>query len=373
MRVENMKKKRTLQFQITLTMGILLVVVCAVLTVNSIYSASRNYGELVYMMEGMPAQSAQVDPDTYSVDTVTFADAMHNFSTQGLTVMAGVIVVALVFTYWLTGRFIKPLGELTGAICKIDEENLHERVVVKTSTREVEALSGSFNSMLDRLEASFKIQKRFAANAAHELKTPLAVIKSSLQVLELDEQPALEDYKEFTNDTRQCLDQLIKTVDSLLFLANEHVDGSDGTIHLKDMLIQVVSALRTKALAGNVAVSVSGGDAVIQGNPTLIYRVFYNIVENAIKYNHKSGYVHIQLTLQGERPLVTVADNGHGMSPETVENIYEPFYRADKSRSQEIEGSGLGMSIVRTIIERYGAQIEIDSREDEGTTVKILF
>lgn len=373
MTAKTMRKKRTLQFQITLTMGILLVVVCAVLTVNSIFSANRNYEALVEMLSGIPTQSMDVDPDTYAMDTVTVADTMHNFSTQGLAVMAGVIVVALALTYWLTGRFIKPLGELTGAICKIDEENLHERVAVKTSTREVDALAGSFNSMLDRLEASFKIQKRFAANAAHELKTPLAVIKSSLQVLELDEQPALEDYAEFTNDTRQCLDQLIKTVDSLLFLANEHADGSDGTIHLKDMLIRVVSALRAKALAGNVAVSVSGGDAVVQGNPTLIYRVFYNIVENAIKYNHKSGYVHIQLETQEGRPQVSVTDNGPGMSPETVKNIYEPFYRGDASRSQEIEGSGLGMSIVRTIIERYDAHIEIDSKENEGTTVKILF
>lgn len=370
---EKIRKKRTLQFQITLSMGILLVIVCAVLTANSIYSASRNYGDFHKLMAEIPDGTMTVDPNTYNVDTVTFADAMHNFSAQGLAVMAGVILVALILTYWLTGRLIRPLGELTGAICKIDEENLHERVDVKTSTREVEALSKSFNSMLDRLEASFKIQKRFAANAAHELKTPLAVIKSSLQVLELDEQPALEDYAEFTNDTRQCLDQLIKTVDSLLFLANEHADGSDGTIHLKDMLIRVVSALRAKALAGNVAVSVSGGDAVVQGNPTLIYRVFYNIVENAIKYNHKSGYVHIQLEMQEGRPQVSVTDDGPGMSPETVKNIYEPFYRGDASRSQEIEGSGLGMSIVRTIIERYGAHIEIHSKENEGTTVKILF
>lgn len=373
-----MKKIRTLQFQITLVVGILLVAVSIILTVNSIYSANNYYGllqdyegESIELLPEIAASEAIYDPEMIEEDKVTFADMMVSFSVQGLVVMFVTIAASLLIVYWITGKMLRPLYRLTDSIRIIDEKHLHKRLEKVPSTEEIDQLTRSFNSMMDRLEESFLVQKRFAANAAHELKTPLAVMKTGLQVLKIDDEPSLEDYEEVTDGMEQSLDRLINTVNSLMFLADEGLAEEFESNSLGKLLETAVQQLAGKAEEKKVSVYMQCGDSSIIGSQTLLYRMFYNIIENAIKYNKEGGEIYVKAEQKDQTVTVHIKDTGVGMEPEDIKYIFDPFYRADKSRSQQIQGSGLGMSIVKLIVGRCRGDIRIESEPDAGTTVEV--
>ncbi|MCR1841608.1 sensor histidine kinase [Murimonas intestini] len=373
-----MKKIRTLQFQITLVVGILLVAVSIILTVNSIYSANNYYGllqdyegESIELLPEIAASEAIYDPELIEEDKVTFADMMISFSVQGLVVMFVTIAVSLLIVYWITGKMLRPLYRLTDSIRIIDEKHLHKRLEKVPSTEEIDQLTRSFNSMMDRLEESFLVQKRFAANAAHELKTPLAVMKTGLQVLKIDDEPSLEDYEEVTDGMEQSLDRLINTVNSLMFLADEGLAEEFESNSLGELLETAVQQLAGKAEEKKVSIYMQCGDSSIIGSQTLLYRMFYNIIENAIKYNKEGGEIYVKAEQKDQTVTVQIKDTGVGMEPEDIKYVFDPFYRADKSRSQQIQGSGLGMSIVKLIVERCRGDIRIESEPDAGTTVEV--
>lgn len=373
-----MNRLKTLQFRITLVVGIVLVMVSIFLTVNSIYSANSHYSLLQeYEQEQMDhvmwgdIPEEELDPLMVKEDKVTFADMMASFSIQGIVVMLITIVVSLLFTYWITGKMLRPLYRLTDSIRIIDEKHLHKRLEEVESTEEIGQLTRSFNSMMDRLEESFLMQKRFAANAAHELKTPLAVMKTGLQILKIDDEPSLEDYEEVTGGMEQSLDRLVNTVDSLMFLADERSIEESETNSLCGLLETVVQQLAGKAEEKKISVHMDCGDLSVNGSHTLLYRMFYNLIENAIKYNKEGGEIFINTGQMDDDVTVQIRDTGMGMEPEDIKYIFDPFYRADKSRSQNIQGSGLGMSIVKLIVERCRGRIHIKSAPGMGTTVEI--
>ena len=254
----------------------------------------------------------------------------------------------------------------------VDDRNLDKRVELKRTQGEVGVLADAFNSMLERLEDAFLIQKSFAANAAHELKTPLAVIKSSLQVLEMTPNPEIADYKEFMQDTDTSLNRIIKTVEGLLALANLRDIPMDQRVELYTLLQQAVQELAKKARSSQVKLSmgqpVSG---FVYGNPSLLYRAFYNLIENAIKYNRRDGDITVSMDMNGKCAVIQVADTGYGIGQEDLVHIFEPFYRADKSRSQRIPGSGLGLAVVKMILDKHGGKIEVVSELNQGSTFKI--
>lgn len=373
-----MNRLKTLQFRITLVVGIVLVMVSIFLTVNSIYSANSHYSLLQeYEQEQMDhvmwgdIPEEELDPSMVKEDKVTFADMMASFSIQGIVVMLITIVVSLLFTYWITGKMLRPLYRLTDSIRIIDEKHLHKRLEEVESTEEIGQLTRSFNSMMDRLEESFLVQKRFAANAAHELKTPLAVMKTGLQILKIDDEPSLEDYEEVTDGMEQSLDRLVNTVDSLMFLADERSMEDSETNSLSELLETVVQQLAGKAEEKKISVHMDCRGLSVNGSHTLLYRMFYNLIENAIKYNKEGGEIFINTGQMDDDVTVQIRDTGMGMEPEDIKYIFDPFYRADKSRSQKIQGSGLGMSIVKLIVERCRGRIHIKSAPGMGTTVEI--
>lgn len=373
-----MRKFKTLQFRITLVVGIVLVMVSMFLTVNSIYSANSHYSLLQdytqgrtdqVMREDIPVE--EFDPAMVQEDVVTFTDMMTSFSLQGIIVMFITIAVSLLFTYWITGKMLDPLHRLTDSIRDIDEKHLHKRLEEVESTEEIGQLTRSFNSMMDRLEESFLVQKRFAANAAHELKTPLAVMKTGLQILKIDDQPSLEDYEEVTGGMEQSLDRLVKTVDSLMFLADERSMEESEANSLNELLETVMQQLSGRAEEKKISVHMKCSDASVNGSHTLLYRMFYNIIENAIKYNKEGGEIFVNTEQKDDGVAVQIRDTGMGMEQEDIKYIFDPFYRADKSRSQKIQGSGLGMSIVKLIVERCRGRIQIKSEPGTGTAVEI--
>lgn len=207
--------------------------------------------------------------------------------------------------------------------------------------------------------------------AAHDLKTPLAVIKSSLQVLEMAPHPAETDYREFMTDTGESLERIINTVEGLLSLANLENAPKDETVELRPLLDQVVRELSGQAESSGVALSVSGEAAAVQGNAGLLYRASYNLIENAIKYNQPGGTVTVGLEQDDTITHIRVTDTGIGSPADTLPHIFEPFYRADPSRSQQIPGSGLDLAVVRLIVEHYGGKIIAASTPGDGSMFAI--
>lgn len=371
-----MMKKHTLQFQITGIVGVILVLACLLLTVNSLVSARSYYGDYASLVEEGavyydPALPEGELPPALDPD-VTYQEASMKFSVQSVVTMAVIILLALAGTYWATGKMLRPLKELTESVQRVDDRNLDKRVELKRAHGEVGVLADAFNSMLERLEDAFLIQKSFAANAAHELKTPLAVIKSSLQVLEMTPNPEIADYKEFMQDTDTSLNRIIKTVEGLLALANLRDIPMDQRVELYTLLQQAVQELAKKARSSQVKLSmgqpVSG---FVYGNPSLLYRAFYNLIENAIKYNRRDGDITVSMDMNGKCAVIQVADTGYGIGQEDLVHIFEPFYRADKSRSQRIPGSGLGLAVVKMILDKHGGKIEVVSELNQGSTFKI--
>lgn len=371
-----MMKKHTLQLQITGIVGVILVLACLLLTVNSLVSARSYYGDYASLVEEGavyydPALPEGELPPALDPD-VTYQEASMKFSVQSVVTMAVIILLALAGTYWATGKMLRPLKELTESVQRVDDRNLDKRVELKRAHGEVGVLADAFNSMLERLEDAFLIQKSFAANAAHELKTPLAVIKSSLQVLEMTPNPEIADYKEFMQDTDTSLNRIIKTVEGLLALANLRDIPMDQRVELYTLLQQAVQELAKKARSSQVKLSmgqpVSG---FVYGNPSLLYRAFYNLIENAIKYNRRDGDITVSMYMNGKCAVIQVADTGYGIGQEDLVHIFEPFYRADKSRSQRIPGSGLGLAVVKMILDKHGGKIEVVSELNQGSTFKI--
>lgn len=363
----------SLRSKIVVMASLVVAAACLFLTATSIAYAGRYMRSMVaydHSVEvpppgqgGSPGQAPDIPQNR-----VNYQNTIRGFSISATLSMVFTVMVLAAAIFLLTGKILKPLSRLTHSISSIDDKNLRHRVELPRQQDEVYRLTQSFNNMMDRLEGAYIAQKNFAANAAHELKTPLSIMKTSLQVLELQGAPSREDYMEFTDDVRQGMDRLIKTVESLLTLTSPSLKGDTETINALAAAERVKNDLAPLAEAMGVAITVKGDALQVTYNNELFYRAVFNLVENAVKYNNSGGYVHI--TVSGGERLIRIEDNGIGMDAQAIENVFEPFYRSDLSRSQKIPGSGLGMSIVKTVIDRYGGTLEIDSALGKGTTVQ---
>lgn len=371
-------KTWTLQARLTAIVAAILLSACLLLTTNSLFAARAYYGDYAALLEsGLvevdPAWEEGAGPDDALASPIEFyREASQKFSAQSLLAMALIALLAVGSTYLATGQVLRPLKNLTASAGVIDGRHLDRRVPEAGAQGEVLALTRSFNGMLGRLEESFLIQKRFAASAAHELKTPLAVIKSALQVLEMAPHPSEADYREFMADTGESLERIIKTVDGLLSLANPKEVPMDETVELRPVLDLAVRELSGRAEECGVTLSVGGQAPPVRGDADLLYRAFANLIENAVKYNHPGGAVTVTLGREGREVSVTVKDDGPGIPANALLHIFEPFYRADPSRSQQIPGSGLGLAVVQLIVERHGGEIQVQSRPGAGSAFKVL-
>lgn len=370
-------KKWTLQASLTAIVGMILLAACLLLTTNSLFAAQTYYGDYAARielgrMETDPALGPEVvvDPDQ-AASGASYQLATQRFSTQSILVMALILLLALGCTFLATGQALRPLKNLTASARRVDDRHM-DRVPLAKARGEVLALTESYNRMLDRLEESFLIQKSFAASAAHELKTPLAVIKSSLQVLEMNPHPEREDYLECMADTGESLERIIKTVDDLLSLANLEAVPLDETVELRPVLDQAVRELSSRAEEYGVMLSVSGQASPVRGNTSLLYRAVSNLIENGIKYNRAGGTVNVLLDQDEGAVSVRVKDTGSGIPAEALSHIFEPFYRADPSRSQQIPGSGLGLAVVKMIVERHGGKIDVTSQMGAGSAFHVV-
>lgn len=299
--------------------------------------------------------------------------ATKYFIEKSFVYMIGISLIGILLLYVMVNRALRPLGELDKKIKQINEDNLNERLEIMGKDKEIISLTESFNLMLSRLEKSFVNQKRFVSNVAHELRTPLTIVKTDIEVLKLGDAPTLEEYKENLEIIEQSNMRLIQVVEKLLELMDESEQNFDDRVIIDEMIESVMEELQRKAEGQNISLSNQCERCYVKGNTILLYRAFFNLIENAIKYNQEGGTVKVNAVLEKENVCISIVDNGMGIPEESLENIFETFYRVEDSRSRDLGGAGIGLALVKNIIQRHGGHIQVKSKLGEGTEFKVEF
>lgn len=378
-----MLSKISLKIRITLLTMIALSFVTASITVLSNYNANQNLVipfEILFENLGLELNDIQTVPrfeiqdgistpinpipyDTAAMKVFT-RTSQSNFQNYSIIVAAIFVLLGTVLAYVISGQTLKPIKSLAEKIKVIDENNLDIKIEPPKSNDETARLTNSFNNMLEKLDRSFKTQKLFAQNAAHELKTPLSFIRASVEVLQLEEKPTEDSYIEVIEIVKDSTERLIGLVEGLLSL-NSAVDEQQWqTFNVREIFEIIFNELETDITRKTLNVSISG-DCFIKGNKTLLERAFFNLVHNAVRYNIENGKVSITLA----NGNIIIEDSGVGIPKEHLTNIFEPFYCVDKSRSKKLGGYGLGMSIAKSIFDRHDIKIRIYSEPGNGTKI----
>ncbi|MGA3601245.1 sensor histidine kinase [Lysinibacillus agricola] len=376
-----MFKKMPIRLRLTAMMVILLTICCVGLTLILNFSA----GIMATKIDAailLPAQ--EVGEDSNVIDnfqtpsnammTTPSEDAQKartDFQFESIFYMLLIIVCGGVLTYYVSGKVLKPLDTLNSQIKNRTVHNLSETMDIPPTNDEIAELTQSFNEMTDKLNNAFLIQSRFSANAAHELRTPLAVLKTKVDVFKKKNAHSTEEYDALINVFEKQTQRLSELVFTLLDMTNMNDEFENGTICLKDVFEDIVSELSHIADEKEVKLYLDCDDSVVYGNTDLLYRAFYNIVENGIKYNIDGGKVMINVKSDKKQIMVEIKDTGIGIPDEEKKTIFEPFYRVDKSRSRELGGSGLGLSIVQSIITKHNGNIVVTDNENGGTCFEI--
>lgn len=371
-----MMKKMPLRLRLTALSVLLLTLCCVGLTVILNLSANR----MADVIEAIPVTPAmEVGEDTatltHAMSTLTPSKdtqvARNQFQYQSVLYMVLVIAIGGALTYYMTGSALEPLQELSSQMKNRTVHNLSEELIVPPSHDEIAALTDSFNQMSHKLDDAFAMQKHFSQSAAHELRTPLTVLKTKVDVFKKKKEHTPEEYDKLLTVITTHTDRLADLVNDLLGLTNMDALGCEEKIELKALLSEITQELMPLAAERRVVISVEGTEKEVSGNKALLHRAFYNLVENAIKYNTESGTVKITVSGEEYHGRVVVADTGIGIPPEVQGLIFEPFFRVDKSRSRQMGGAGLGLAMVKSIIEKHAAQIAVSANTPCGTVFTV--
>lgn len=305
---------------------------------------------------------------------LTLTQANRQFNIWGFIGLFIITLLGAAAAWFMAGRALKPVRELSKTIEEVNSNNLSLHVNTGGREDEVGQLGNSFNAMMDKVSSSFERQKRFSANAAHELKTPLASIQVGLEVLELDEQPTPAQMEWALAITKTNTERMIQLVEDLFTLSSDKECEMNDCIDIKAIFSQISEELADLIHNKNLKLTIDINETIqIDGNASMLYRAFFNLVENAVKYNKENGSILLTASKENDAVKVCITDSGMGISKNDLEHIFEPFYRADQSRSRKMGGSGLGLSLVYDIMVRHNAQISVESQLDKGTTFVLLF
>ena len=362
------KPMRSIRAQLTLLMVGLLVCCCVVLT----WLVYRSTSELLEL-----AAANAINQGALSI--VLDVDAIERsilFDAMGILLV--VIVAGSCVAYFLVGHYTKPVQQLSAHMKEISPNTLSDSIEIEGGGEEIQELVKSFNQMTEQLDEAFAMQRRFSASAAHELRTPIAVLRTKLDVFKKQKREQYE-YDELVTTMETYIDRLSSIITDLLEFAETSELGEAEDVSLDSVIKTVVDDLESVAQNNMVNMQVNTQiDAqseaqtfIVKGNTNLLYRALYNLVENAIRYNNEEGSVNIALEIEDQECLVTIADTGVGIAPEQRELVFEPFYRVNKSRSREFGGAGIGLSLVKTILKRHGASITVSENNPQGSVFTI--
>jgi signal transduction histidine kinase len=279
-----------------------------------------------------------------------------------------------VVTYFISGHALRPIREFSDKIEEVQAQNLSDSRIEENNVKELNQLGISYNKMLERLSEAFEIQRQFTANAAHELRTPLALMQVQLDLYNSASHPGNDaDTLQTIKMVTEQNDKLNRMVKTLLDMSELQTVGRDDKIILDAIVEEVLADLEPLAVEKNIKLIGKCEDATMIGSDILIYRLVYNLVENAIKYNHPLGQVTVTAYQRNKHVYVSVEDTGSGIPKELRERVFEPFFRVDKSRSRELGGVGLGLALVREIVRVHDGSICIKSGKTGGTIFEVTF
>ena len=369
----------TLQWRLALTSAAILAAACLILTLVFNHSAGAELDDLeiqVIQLQPNTGDAAQISggaavPEQMQIPQ-HFSNSRSTLRMESAAAMLLVVLLSGVMTYWLTGKALSPLRKIAGQMETIQAQNLAQPVEVPGTEDEVAHLAKSFNAMLSRLGKSFETQKRFSANAAHELRTPLAVIQARLDLLDRKSKERPGDCAESLEILAAQTERLSHLVEELLQMARLETVQKSDQISLPALLEEILCDLEEVAQKNGVKMVQHPSEGELVGNDALLYRAIYNVIENSIKYNHTGGRVSAQSNVEKGQIIVTISDSGRGIPAEDQKQVFDPFFRVDKSRSRQMGGCGLGLALTKAIIELHGGQIRIVSSSPKGTTIRIM-
>ena len=379
-------KKMSLQWRLTCITTLCIAIICGCLTMFV-------YKNGVYYMDSLQkAVDAQGDDsgggseeiyisipedkwDEFSNDfSVQVYNNKEDYKRNSLIISALLALLGGVAAYFISGHALKPIREFSDKIEEVQAQNLADSGIEESKIKELNQLSASYNKMLERLSDAFEIQRQFTANAAHELRTPLSLMQVQLDLYHSTQHPGSDaDTVQMIKMLTEQNDRLGKMVKTLLDMSELQTVGRDEKIILNDLVDEVLEDLEPLAQEKNIKLIGKYKNITMIGSDILIYRLVYNLVENAIKYNHSDGQVTVNAYKKQKHIYLSVEDTGSGIPKELRERVFEPFFRVDKSRSRELGGVGLGLALVREIVRVHDGTISINSNPAGGTIFEVIF
>lgn len=375
-----MIKKISIRLRLTLLSALLLSVCCIGLTIVLNFSVFNLVDTIDATLINTPATEVSpsisnnpIDSEV-SIPTENIQTAKNIFSLQSIIYMLIAIIGGSALTYYVSGKALKPLDALTNQVKNLNANNLSESLIVPPTNDEIADLTTSFNDMTDKLNSVFISQKTFSANAAHELRTPLAILQTKLDVFKKKPVHSDQEYMLILSVFEKQITRLRYLVNQLLDMNNLDNEFEKSNVCLKDIFEDIISELNVITKDKNITLSLDCDDSTLFGNIDLLYRAFYNIIENGIKYNVNNGFVQIIVTKKSNNEIqILIKDGGIGISSAMKSHIFEPFYRVDKSRSRDIGGVGLGLSIVDSIVKKHNGKITVLDNDNCGTCFQFIF
>ena len=381
-------RKISLQWRLTILTTVLITVLCGCLTFflyrNGIYYFDTLQETVTDQSAAPEAVYIDIPDNEWDDFAAQFATKVYNsksdYRNRSLLITVVVALIGGAVTFFVSGRALKPLKEFSETVEKVQAQNLADYTIEENRIAELDRLRTSYNKMLLRLSESFETQRQFTGNAAHELRTPLALIQAQLDLYHTTEHP---DSTTVAGETIQMVteqnERLSKLVRTLLDMSELQTVSRNDRIELHSLIEEVLTDLEPLAQEKKVeliqrsqgAGAKADEELFLTGSDILIYRMLYNLVENAIKYNRENGSVTVSAIKEKNKVILKVSDTGNGIDEAFREQIFEPFFRVDKSRSRELGGVGLGLAMVREVVRVHDGTIEVYTNKHRGTTFEI--
>lgn len=378
-------KKMSLQWRLTCIITLYIAVICGCVTMlvyrNGVYYMDSLQEAVDTRGDDQPDDAEEIyisiPEDKWDEFANDFSVQVYNnkadYRKNSLIISAVLALLGGVATYFISGHALRPLREFSDKIEKVQAQNLADSRIEENQVKELNQLSVSYNRMLERLSDAFEIQRQFTANAAHELRTPLALMQVQLDLYHSNSHPGNDaDTVQMIKMVTEQNDRLNKMVKTLLDMSELQTVGRDDEIILDALVDEVLEDLEPLAEGKNIRLIGKCKDITMVGSDILIYRLVYNLVENAIKYNHSGGQVTVTADRKEKHVYLSVKDTGTGIPEELKERVFEPFFRVDKSRSRELGGVGLGLALVREIVRVHDGSITVKSNPSGGTIFEVV-
>ena len=372
-------KRISLQWRITLMTVLLIGVTCVAMNLLLCSSGVYYMDTIVDSLQGSgtvilnEAGAASFDPQLIAPNeelTIVVDGAQGRFRTTNWYITAAVTLLSGILAYFVSGRALKPLHSFASQVEMVQMTNLADMKIDEDVLPEFKQLSRSFNQMLERLNTAFAAQRKFTGNAAHELRTPLALMQAQLELFSAEHPAVLPETAEFLALLREQTERLTQMTRTLLEMSNLQQVARNERIQLAPMIEEIFTDLAPLSDKRGVTLTAEG-NGIMTGSDALIYRLIFNLTENAVKYNRQGGSVRVSVTQEPEKLLLRVSDTGCGIPEEYQRSIFQPFFRVDKSRSREYGGAGLGLSLVWEIADLHGGFVWVEESSDKGTTIAV--